>query len=149
MTMTREDYLNILHSHDDPIEWECPSDFDYEDAERRVTLLVKCIEQAIGLPCGIMTGSQIQDASFHTTISLPTKEVSHWPIYLLKISNFGNLAAIGDEKALEPAHLQKVLSCLSELGYQYIPPEVLSEKYDGAIPELRGVNWYTRYFEWL
>jgi hypothetical protein len=147
--MTREDYLDLLRLYDDPY-LECPETFEYgEDDYRRVMLLVQCLERPIGSPCEVLTGygNYIQDASFHTMISLPTVGASDVPVYVLKLSNFGNLASV-HEKSLDPLHLQAALSCLSKLGYQYIPSEVLSEKYDGVIVELRGITWHKRYFDW-
>ncbi len=147
--LTREEYLDILRASDDHAGCEFPTGFDYEEARRRAVLLANRLERKIGMPCKLETGSYIQDASFHSMIVLPTPDAPDSFQSTLRLSNFGDLATISDEGSVDPVHLHIVTSCLAELGYQYIPLDVLQEKYDGENRVLRGVSWWIRYFDYL
>jgi hypothetical protein len=98
-------YMQILEANDDPKNLEFPPDFDYEAAERRFLEMAQEFERVVGVPSKIMSGSSIQDASFHGEIDLAVEHLPFRPewaeqatlIVALRVSNFGRMASVGDE----------------------------------------------------
>lgn len=64
----------------------------------------------------------------------------------VRISNWGNLATVDDDSALEPDLLERLKALLQASGYLYIPPTVLAESYT-RVPWIK--TWWIRYFDYL
>src|ERR1700722_9270821 len=83
------DYQKLFERLDDPVRWEYPLEFDYQDAVRRFRAFTDELEKTLGIPLVAETESLIQDASFHSQILVDNAWV--------RFSNFGNLVAISNE----------------------------------------------------
>jgi hypothetical protein len=159
--MDDNDYLRVLEAHDDLRLWYCPADFDYEAAERHFLDFARELQEALGVECWVRSGSAVQDASFLGDIDLPpdcfnVPERANDPVFL-RVSNWGNLATVSDEAAIEPDWLEQIKALLDRFGYQYIPPSVLQRPYRrlrlrDLPPFYRNeprMTWWIRYFDWI
>jgi hypothetical protein len=148
------DYLPVLQAHDDPVYWEVPPGFDWEAAEQHFLAFAHELEQTLGVSCLIEAGALIQDASFLGQIMLPEPLVgkastSGAPV-LLRVSNWGQMATLTNEEALEPAVLEQIKAMLGRFSYVYIPPSVLELPYTGNNPGVTGIRtWWIRYLDWV
>lgn len=151
--MTKEDYLQLLVQHDDPVHREVPGGwekYDYTTAEKRFLNLVKAVEAATGKQCKYEARSCIQDATFIGQILLPDHCYHNAAdkVYL-RISHFGGFAAYSRDTALKPDSLQSVNEVLQEHGYIYIPTNVLHEPHAEQHPGFAETDWWTRFFDWV
>ena len=136
------------------MQWEWPPGFDSEATERRFLAFATALERACGLRLDVETGAAIQDASFLGQVFLRgpllQKELGREETFLLRISNWGEMATISDEAALHPAALRRIKAVLGQFGYVYIPPRVLALPYTGENPGVTGIaTWWIRYFDWV
>ena len=159
--MDDNDYLRVLEAHDDLRLWYGPADLDYEAAERRFLDFARELQETFGVECWVESGAAVQDASFLGQITLPpdcfnVRDRVTDPV-LLRVSNWGNLATVYDDTALEPEWLEQIKAVLERFGYQYIPPSVLQRPYRRmrlrglARPNMPGrrLTWWDRYFDYL
>lgn len=146
------DYMDLLRRHDDPTHWDLPDNFDYESARARVEKFAAALASAFGflrrLGSGqhleLETGSLIQDASFHSQILIPIPQPG------IRFSNFGDMVSVWDEKSVSPELLQTIRNLCDQLGYVYVPEDILKQPYTGSNPGVSGIpDWWTRYFNWL
>ena len=140
--MKQDEYRDLLRSLDDPVNWESPPGMDYEDQIARFFQFVSQLEKRLGNKLKVETGSNIQDASFHSEVLLGNT--------CLRFSNFGNMIAVSDDKAIPPVTLETVVELAQQNGYIFIPTELLEEEYDGDNPGVTGIrDWWIRYFDWV
>lgn len=145
--------LQLLRAIDDPRHWEFPAGFDYDAAARRFRAFADELARACALPRGAEAGASIQDATFHDQIILHGPVLRREPAprdtVLLRVSNWGDLATVSDEAALDPAALERIRATLARFGYRYIPPAVLALPYTGRARGGTGaITWWVRYFDW-
>ena len=140
------DYLKLLKAHDDPLQSEYPSGFDYPIAKVQ---FIKMAEEIVSAFPGsrFETGMEIQDASFHGQIFI----VSSGKFALVRVSNFGHFVTFfDDDDCLATEARDRLLGTFAAHGYTFIPPDVLSTPYDGACRGVSGFrDWGYRYFEWI
>jgi len=141
------DYLELFRRHDHPTRCESPPGFDYAAASSRFATFAKELSAKLVLNLRTETGSDIQDASFHSQIYLPTSNDWH---ALLRFSNFGEMATVTEDEPAPPATLAAVIELLAKHGYVYIPVEMLHRPYDGKNLGVTGIDsWWIRYFDWV
>ena len=150
----REHYLHILQSHDDPAHWEHPAKFDYYATRNTFLAFAKAVQAQLKSVCQVETGSAIQDASFIGQIMfpeevlLPRKQQHYGGI--IRVSNFGNMAAVTDERLFPGPMLDSIKQIMNEFDYVYIPSWVLEEPYPGSNAGVTGIEtWWMRYFHWV
>ena len=145
-----EDYIRILQAHDDPEVWETPPEFDWEAAQRRILDFAGELQREFGVYRAVESVSFFQDSSCLGEIPLPPRYFNRperaWDVIAVRISNWGNMATVDDESALEPELLERVKVLLQASGYLYIPPTVLAEPYT-RVPWIE--TWWIRYFDYL
>ena len=140
--MNEAEALALFRKHDDPVRWECPRDFERHRAIARFRGFAAALDAAAGSAHDIETGSQIQDASFHSQIALG----SGW----LRFSNFGDMVSITPDYELDDATLALVSSLCHEKGYCFVPTAFGELPYDGTNPGVTGIrDWWIRYFDWV
>ncbi|MDQ7824216.1 MAG: hypothetical protein RDV48_15545 [Candidatus Eremiobacteraeota bacterium] len=150
--MTREQYLDLLRNADNPDSGEYPPGFDREGAEKKFIKLAGKVEELLATKCFSETGVYIQDASFHGEIVVPRE---FWNAdgdgIFIRVSNFGGFATVGCYSAEVPEkHLSLLIPVLEEMGYVYIPENILYELYTGGLPfREQGASWWLRYFDYL
>ncbi len=87
------DYAQLLATYDHPTHWEYPPGFDYMAATARFSEFLTALSAALGEPVTFESGVHIQDASFHSQIFLPLPNGRQG---LIRFSNFGDMATVGD-----------------------------------------------------
>ena len=118
--MNRDDYANLLQSHDDPVGREYPPGMDYSKQVSRFRHFVSELEERLGQKLQAETESHIQDASFHSQV------------------------LIGG------AYLRFITNLLAAHGYVCVPHDLLEEDYTGEHPGVTGIrDWWIRYFDWV
>ena len=145
--------LELLRSLDDPSDPESPPGFDWRRADAALHAMAGDLAAALAVPGLEVEGSEsIQDASFHGQIVLPMSTLlpgQSGPA-LLCTSNFGRLAAVRPEAALQPEVLSAVRGVLAAHDYVYVPAELLGEPYRGpTILDAQVPTWWDRYFEYV
>ena len=145
-------YLRILQAHDDPVRWGTPPGFDGRAAEEHFLAFAHELERTLAVSCTIET--RIQDASFLGQIRLQEPLLSQAARpdvgYVLRISNWGQMATVSNEAVLKSTVLDDIKTLLPRFGYVYIPPSVLKLPYTGHNPGVTGIRtWWIRYFDWV
>ena len=141
------DYARLLAQHDHPTHWEYPPGFDYKAATARFGRFVADLSAALGAAVPSETGTHIQDASFHSQAFLPLPGGRRG---LIRFSNFGDMATVGDGEPVPEQVMCVVLELLARHGYTYIPADVLDADYTGPNPGVTGIpSWWIRYFDWV
>ena len=140
--MNKLDALELFRKHDDPDHLEYAVGFDYPSALTRVQEFCAALDRATGRTHEFETGGQIQDASFHSQIKLPTG----W----LRFSSFGDMVAlVSDQDTSEPT-LDLVQRLCGEGGYTFVPEQFTALPYTGLAKGVYGIpDWATRFFDWL
>jgi hypothetical protein len=171
------EWLAVLRALDVPGEpgqaanLEYPQDFDRAAIQLRFEQLAALLSDAFGCPLAAGMGP-CQDASCFGDIRIPPeftvtrakRSRIRFPV-IVAVSNFGNLAAcwagqdaISPEtltSAAPPVHPEdrnRVEQALNELGYLFVPAEVLETRYDGPNQWVfgdRDESWLVRYFSSL
>ncbi len=141
------DYQELLRRHDHPTHWERPPGFDWQRAENQFAQFVESLSAALGTTLHSETGSYIQDASFHSEITLPLQNpLVAW----IRFSNFGDMVTVSNDNPVPEGTLQVIQNLLAQHGYVYIPAEVLHTPYDGHAAGVGWIrSWWIRYFDWL
>lgn len=141
------DYLQFLIKNDDPTYWEHPPNFDYRASLVKFECFAKDLSQLIDTPLKSESGTNIQDASFHSQIYLPLPDGHH---ALIRFSNFGNMTTISEDEPLPEDTLNRLKALFDKHGYIYVPATVLDQPYSGCNPGVRGIDtWWIRYFDWV
>jgi hypothetical protein len=158
--MDDAEYLRLLEAHDDLRGWYGPVDYNYEAAEQRFLEFARELQASFDVECRVESGQKIQDATFLGQIDLPPEVFNRadrvYDPVAIRVSNWGNFAAVGDESALEPAWLDQIKALLERSGYVYIPSSVLARTYrrgrlrGWARPHMsaRRPTWWDRYFDY-
>src|SRR4051812_46138479 len=107
------DYAQLLAAHDHPTRWEYPPGFDYNAAIARFGRFVADLSAALGVPVPSETGAHVQDASFHSQAFLPLPGGLQG---LIRFSNFGDMATVGDSQSVPDATMTMVLELLAKYG---------------------------------
>jgi hypothetical protein len=93
------------------------------------------------------TGVYIQDASFHSEITLP---LENGLVACIRFSNFGDMVSVSDGNPVPNATLQLLQELFLHHGYVYVPAAVLDAPYSGRNPGVTGIRtWWIRYFDWV
>ncbi len=150
--MKKEEWIQYLLKVDDAVNAESPQGFSRRKAQKRFFSLITKLSVEFNIQLPIESGKSIQDASFHSAAFLP-KEWQLTPNHILQLraSNFGNLLAVVDDDQIVKTDVLAVIKHYAqELDYQYVPGQVLWEKYSGKNKAIHGSNsWMYRYFEYL
>jgi hypothetical protein len=141
------DYSELLRRHDHPTHWEYPPGFDHASATARFARLVDDLSAALTVAPRVETGSNIQDASFHSQIYLP---LADGRFALVRFSNFGDMVAVSDNEPVPERTMRVFQDLFARHGYVYVPATVLAEPYTGGNPGVTGIDsWWIRYFDWV
>ena len=133
------DWMSLLERHDDTDDVECPPDFDWDKGRADFMAFAGELESRARRTFEQETGSGIQDASFHSQLTLPGG--------VLRFSNFGKMIAFTPDSEV-PEFLRSVVEQLAtERGYTLVPTVHLEKPY----PRARfGIEtWWVRYFDFL
>jgi hypothetical protein len=141
------DYQELLRRHDHPTHWEYPPGFDYQRATARFAQFVKDLSAVMGIALHSETGIYIQDASFHSEITLPLQDpLVAW----IRFSNYGDMVTVSNDNPVTEETLQVIQNLLAQHGYVYVPADVLHTPYTGTNPGVTGIDtWWIRYFDWV
>ena len=145
-------YLELLKQHDDPNDWEVPDGFDYTKEESDFVCAKDRIQSVLREKIKFETGIYIQDASYHSSILLEAKHTKNGeePHPQIRFSNFGKMIAISNEENVIDSIRIDIIQHLTNLGYTYIPEDVLNEQYTGKNRGVDGIDtWWVRYFDWV
>ena len=144
-------YIGILEKHDDPIRWEDPEGFDYEKEQRGFFKAKDRIQQILRRKLEFKTGSWIQDASYHSHLVLDKDCIKNESESAqVRFSNFGKLIAFANEDSINERIKIDIIQHLNELGYTYIPEDILFQPYTGKNRGVTGIdNWWVRYFDFV
>lgn len=146
----------ILLKFDEVGAYETPRSFNYNRLKRKVLDLQSSLAKRF--KAAFQLDDQVQDASFHCDLMIPTELVAspnpHIG-YSIRISNFGDLATLNFQEEITPEAQQDIISHLGQSGFVFIHYDDLEEPYDGSFDEFRKnvfadrPSWYTRYFDYL
>ncbi len=156
---------NLLRLLDDPDHLEFPADFDFDQANSRASSLCHRLECDFGCDVYLLTGPDVQDATFRADISIPSEATATGKRLWVRISNHGPLVIYGidtvrssnrdaDIRAeLHPHDRTRLESALIEHSYTILPNDPLHEPYDGINDQWRGrmnppFTWFARYFDY-
>lgn len=140
--MDEKEVLAFFRENDDPVRWEYPKDFDYDDAISRFREFAVAFDAATGVTHPFETESYIQDASFHSQINLG----GGW----LRFSNFGNMVTYDPSLEVEAGTLDKLRTLCKDKGYVFIPPDFIEIPYTGRNPGVTGIrDWGIRFFDYV
>jgi len=144
------DYQEILNANDNQVFWEFPPDFDCNREEAAFRRFAKELESVLCLRFEIETGAEIQDASFHSQITIVHSEDDHTQ---LRFSNFGRMATVyglNDSEQVPSGLLAAIVRLLDAHGYVYIPSNELDVRYTKSAGLEIGIrDWFYRFFEYL
>ncbi len=144
------DYQEILNANDDQVYWEFPPDFDFNSEEAAFHRFAKDLESVLCLRPEVETGVMIQDASFHSQITIVHSEDDHTHV---RFSNFGRMATVfgvNDSEQVPADLLATIVRLFDKHGYVYIPPNELDLRYTKPAGLAIGIrDWFYRYFEYL
>ncbi|MES2823475.1 MAG: hypothetical protein V4732_07730 [Pseudomonadota bacterium] len=146
-----DQYLAILKAYDDPACWEYPEEFSYQEQQQKFFSAKGLLQNVLRRKLNFETGSQIQDASYHSCIHLDVELLkSSEKQSQLRFSNFGNMISFVNENSIKESIKIDIIQHLQNIGYVYIPEAVLEEQYTGKNPGVSGIEtWWVRYFEWV
>ena len=134
---------------DEKDAWEFPKIFDYQRLDSRVRSLHSDLEQKLDRKLVFEDGAHNQDASFSWAIRLSEVECERFiQVCDLRISNFGNLAAVTDEDYEQTEECQAVFKVVSAHGFTPVSHSLLDSEYDGLNGDSFS-DWWLRYFDWL
>jgi hypothetical protein len=152
----------LLRALDDPDHLEFPADYHHHSTRARFDELAQRLDTAFA--CTSDVDRNVQDASLHGRIDIPTPATSTGRPLIVLISNFGGLAVLAVDNPgvwtdsetaslLHPDDCARIHNALADLDYTLIPEEPLWQRYDGthdpAIFEPSEATWWTRYFDYL
>jgi len=143
----------LLCRFDEPGAFEFPARFDYDDLERRATLVHEDIRSA-GIQAGFEGAIHNQDASFSIAIPLHSFERVNAIAILqptVRFSNFGNLATMTWIDQIPETARAEIRASLGKHGFNYVRADELDCDYDGIMADNKDTfrTWWNRYFDWL
>jgi hypothetical protein len=137
---------------DDSTNAEFPKGFKSQQAQECFFILITKLNMQFSSQLSIESGKLIQDSSFHAQATLPKEWLlDHEYTVQLRASKFGNLIAIiDDDQVLKNEILEVIKRYVEEGNYQFVPSQVLWERYSGKHKGINGFNnWMHRYFDWI
>jgi hypothetical protein len=152
----------LLRSLDDPQNLEHPAGYDHVATRRRFDQLVSQLEKDFSCRCN--TDRDIEDASLHARLNVPSEVTDTGDDIVVCVSNFGDLAAIAVtnpgvwshsefETILAPRDADRLYGALDALGYTVVPEDALWADYDGpsaiAVDLRIASTWWTRFFDYF
>ncbi len=141
------DYSRLFRQHDHPTHTEAPPGFDYKETSKRFQKFLNDLSTKLKMTLPSETGYLIQDASFHSEVTLPLPNKRH---AFIRFSNFGNMVTVGNVNFLSERMTVAVLELFEIHGYIYVPESELAAEYTGSNPGVSGIrNWWIRYFDWI
>jgi len=137
----------LLQRHDDPKRWEYPKVFDYKGSNVYFLAFASSLNEEFGTHLKAETGSDIQDASFHSQIYF---SVGLERFHLIRFSNFGDMVAVNDDSEMPDEILERIKKLLTQHKYNFVPCSHLDVPYTGSNPGVTGIDsWWIRYFDWV
>ena len=146
-----DQYIETLEKYDHPERWEDPESFDYVKEQSDFFAAKDRIQYVLRKKLECETGSNIQDASYHSQIFLGEGTLKLEGEYaLVRFSNFGKLIAFVNEDSIIESVKIDIIQNLNELGYTHIPEHVLYQPYTGKNKGVTGIDsWWVRYFDFV
>src|SRR5689334_13202599 len=125
MELREKEYLAVMIENDFPNHAEFPHGFNYKAAEKRFRNTVSEIEGTLGQALVTQTLGEIQDASFHGELFLPSEFLAEGCSACIRFSNFGNFVSVytdytGDSE-IKPEVKNRTVSILEKNGYMFLP----------------------------
>jgi hypothetical protein len=139
-----DDVTSLFLRHDNAMNGECPTGFDYATARKRAAAFAAELGRRLGQESVGALDVRIEDASFHS-------EISFAQAYgYLRFSSFGDMIALTPDHDL-PRELVAAIQSLAEShGYTFVPTDQLETPYTGRHPGVAGIaTWWIRYFDYL
>jgi hypothetical protein len=153
----------LLRELDDPNYLESPRGYDHAAVRARFNELTIRLNRTFDCTCEV--DHDVQDASYHGTITIPDSATASSDHITVIVSNFGNLIAVtlgnvGDYDAdeegelLHPDDKDQIDHMLEDLGYVAISQHLLETAYDGTNESLKAAypgrepTWWIRYFDY-
>jgi hypothetical protein len=146
--MEEEKIIAYLEENDHEIDRYTSDKFNYLKALLKFISFLSKIQDALQSRVIFQTGYRIQDASYHSEISLPDsaliskKDCSAGIIF----SNFGDMVTIINEESIKSDNLKLILDLFNNLGYVYIPLKYLEAGHSKRYPLS---TWRDRYFNYI
>jgi hypothetical protein len=154
----------LLRDLDDSDYLEQPRNYNHRTARARLDQLATELDRRFHCTCAV--DRDVQDASHHATIIIPSTATSSPDHITITISNFGNLAAVtlGNPGSYEPDEERELFhdtdrntidETLDTLDYTAVSEHLLWTRYDGAsdlathYPPQHPPTWWTRFFDYL
>lgn len=136
------EYARLFARHDDPVHWEFPLGFDPASEYAAFAAFVDEFRRRISGAHHVETGSEIQDASYHSAI------LGEWG--QLRFSNFGRMVAFTDDATVPAVVRTAVRDLAVQRGYLLVPTSELGHAYPHS-DRLGGDigSWWIRYFDYL
>jgi hypothetical protein len=153
---------DILMQNDSAAAVEYPPGFDWQASFAAVKALTPHAERILGQP--LKLDDQVQDASFFAELFVfedgavePNGVTTMVFKIAIRFSTFGKLATIHTNSAesdLDKYPVARLADLLEQHGFNYIPAESLSERYDGKLTELGQslggeATWWYRFFDYM
>ena len=136
----------LLESADDPVHDEEPPDLDWDGMNERVGRLQPKLALITGSPVSMSGWSEIQDATFHSDVSLLVKGRR----VMVRFSNFGSLFTVSATSELVGKNvIAEIVQAVSYAGFTYVPEDALATPYTGRNPTFKGATWWIRFFAYV
>ena len=136
----------LLEAPDDQIHDEEPPDLDWDATQERVTRLQSKLARITGAHASMSGWSEIQDATFHSEVSLLGKGRR----VMVRFSNFGSLFTVSAASELVHEHvIAEIVQAVSYAGFIYVPEDALATPYTGRNPTFKGATWWGRFFDYI
>jgi hypothetical protein len=137
-----EEMNALFQRHDDPLNGECPIGFDYAIARGRAAAFAAALGQRTGAAQSNDLDVQIEDASFHSELSLPGGR--------LRFSAFADMIALTPDHEVAAVIVDAIQDLAPKYGYTLVPTILLETPYTGRHPGVTGIaTWWIRYFDYL
>ncbi len=158
MTTDQEHLWTLLRELDASGDVEFPRGFNATAARARFNELAADIDREFACTCTVER--DVQEASYHGRITIPTAATTSADFITVIVSNFGDLAVVTlgnpmsydeeeTEYLLDSTDLGRITDILSGLGYITVPEHLTWADYDGVLSlRSHARSWFDRFFFW-
>jgi hypothetical protein len=144
------DLYAVLEAADDPDTWEMPASFPWRSELERIRQIKPRLDKVIGRAFVLDDG--IQDSAAFAELRVEGSPNASNVIQVevgVTFSAFGRLVSIwSSPSCVVPERLtEELATALGDLGYVYVPSDVLERPYDGrCVLRDRIPTWADRFF---
>lgn len=145
---TDAELRELLRELDDAGLAAQPTEIDVHAAANDFLQLAETACPILGEGAIVERGTAPQRASFVGQISIPPGHLISESPCVLRVSEWGKLAALSDERAIAASALLKLRSAIEDAGYTYVPSALLQETRDSQPPGTGASSWWLRFLDW-